>query len=311
MAPRVSVLIAEYNAGPFLAAAIDSVLAQTFTEFDLVVVDDASTDGSRGIVEGYRDSRVRLIVNDRNLGAGGARNRGLGAISSEYVVFLDGDDLCFPQRLARQVAYLDEHPDVAAVGAQARLIDIAGRTIGEVRRPVTELGIRWWRIFGSPLIHSSVMLRRAVVWDELGGYEEAFRFGEDFDLWYRMAKRYAIHNLPETLVAYRFDPHSSTSTARGGYAARKLPKILDNMREVLRWDDPPRQSVERWLENPGDAVDLIERCDARFTSLHGDNDEVATRTAQLLMRALRKAPSLRLWLKIWRRHHKTAFRATV
>jgi len=266
VAPRVSVLIAEYNAAPFLAAAIDSVLAQTFTEFELVVVDDASTDGSRGIVERYRDSRIRLIVNDRNLGAGGARNRGLAAISSEYVACLDGDDLCFPQRLARQIAYLDAHPEVAAVGAQARLIDIAGRNIGEVRRPVTELGIRWWRIFGSPLIHSSAMVRRAIVWDELGGYEEAFRFGEDFDLWYRMAKRHAIHNLPETLVAYRFDPHSITSTAREGYAARKLPKILDNMREVLRWDDPPRQSVERWLENASDAVDLIERCDARFTS---------------------------------------------
>jgi glycosyltransferase involved in cell wall biosynthesis len=146
VAPRVTVLIAEYNAGPFLAAAIDSVLAQTFSDFELMVVDDASTDGSRGIVEGYREPRVRLIVNDRNLGAGGARNRGLAAISSEYVAFLDGDDLCFPQRLARQVAYLDEHLEVAAVGAQARLIDIAGRTIGDVRRPVTELGIRWWRI---------------------------------------------------------------------------------------------------------------------------------------------------------------------
>ena len=310
--PRVSVLIATYNDAPFLGAAIDSVLAQTFTDFELVVVDDASTDGSREIVERYRDRRIRLVVNAENLGAGPARNRGLATIASECVAHLDGDDVCFPQRLARQVAYLDAHPECAVVGAQATLIDIAGRNKGEVRRPVTELGIRWWRVFGSPLIHSSAMVRRAIVWDELGGYEERFRFGEDFDLWYRLAKTHAIHNLPETLVAYRFDPRSITATERGGYAARKLPKILDNMREILQWDDAPRQPVECWLElsadNARDAVDLIERCDARFTSLYGDSDEIAERTAELFVRALRKAPSFRLMLKIWRRHRKTALR---
>lgn len=93
----------------------------------------------------------------------------MATIASEYVAHLDGDDLCLPQRLATEVAYLDAHPDAAVVGAQARLIDIKGKSIGHVKRPVTELCIRWWRVFGSPLIHSSAMYRRAIVWDELGG----------------------------------------------------------------------------------------------------------------------------------------------
>jgi glycosyltransferase involved in cell wall biosynthesis len=107
------------------------------------------------VVERYRDPRLRLLVNDKNLGVGASTNRGLATIGSEYVARLDGDGLSFPHRLAQQVAYLDDHPDVAAIGSQAVLIDVDGRRIGEFRRPTTELGIRWWRIFGSPVIQTS------------------------------------------------------------------------------------------------------------------------------------------------------------
>ncbi len=333
MAPRVTVLLATYNDEPFLGAAIDSVLAQTFSDFELLVVIDASTDRSHDIVESYRDPRVRLLVNETNVGLAASLNRGLAIIASDYVARLDGNDLSFPERLARQVAYLDAHPEVAVVGSQATLIDIAGRRVGKARRPATELGMRWHRIFGSPLIHSSVMFRRAIVWDALGGYDSRYRFGEDFELWNRLAKEHAMRNLPEALVAYRDDPGSMSGAARhparDGYLARKAPLVYENLREELRWDDVPRRWAERWVET-GDAlipqtaddvrdvVAMIESCAGRFASLHpraAANEEVIAHQAGMLARALVKAPvagrlfSLQLWTMIWRRHRTTAVRA--
>ncbi len=333
MAPRVTVLLATYNDEPFLGAAIDSVLAQTFSDFELLVVIDASTDRSRDIVESYRDAHVRLLVNETNIGLAASLNRGLAIIASDYVARLDGNDLCFPERLARQAAYLDAHPEVAVVGSQATLIDVAGRSIGKLRRPVTDLGMRWHRIFGSPLIHSSVMFRRTIVWDALGGYDGRFRFGEDFELWNRLAKEHAMRNLPEALVAYRDDPCSITGAERrperDGYLARKAPMVYGNLREELRWDDVPRRWAELWVET-GDAlipqtaedvrdvVAMIESCTDRFASLHPEaaaNEEVIAHQAGMLARALVKAPvagrpfSLQLWKMIWRRHRKTALRA--
>jgi|GEM_PF-605453 len=328
--PRVTVLIPTYHDAPFLGAAIDSILAQTFTDFELLVIDDASTDRSREIVEAYRDPRIRLIVNETNRGGAGARNRGLAAATGEYVAQLDGNDVAFPRRLAEQVAYLDAHPEVAVAGSQGTMIDVVGRTIGVYPRPITELGIRWSGIFQSPLIHSSVMWRRAILWDELGGYDERLRSVEDFELSVRAAKRYAIHNLPEPLVAHRDDPMSITGMprhpAREGHAVRKAALIIASIRETLQWTDVPPHSVDRWLAL-GDstlklttddlriAVDFLERCAALFASIHGTNDEVATHQAALLARALGRASSvsrlfsLRLWTKIWRRHRPTALRA--
>jgi len=329
---RVTVLLATYNDEPFLAAAIDSVLAQTFSDFELLVVNDASTDRSREIVESYGDPRVRLLVNETNLGLAASLNRGLEVIASEYVARLDGNDLCFPERLATQVAFLDAHPEVAVIGSQATLINIAGRRVGEVRRPVTELGMRWHRIFGTALVHSSVMFRRAIVWDALGGYDASFRFGEDFDLWDRLAKKHDIRNLGETLVAYRDDPFSLTGAAqhpaREGYFARKAPKVHENLRQELRWDDVPRRWAELWLETGNalipqtaedvrDVVAMIESSAGRFASLHPDaaaNEEVTAHQAGMLARSLVKAPvagrlfSLQLWKMIWRRQRKTALR---
>jgi glycosyltransferase involved in cell wall biosynthesis len=331
--PRVTVLLATYNDEPFLGAAIDSVLAQTFSDFELLVVIDACTDRSREIVESYRDPRVRLLVNETNLGLAASLNRGLATIASEYVARLDGNDLCFPNRLARQLAYLDAHPEVAVVGSQATLIDVAGRRVGDMRRPVTDLGMRWHSIFGSPLIHSSVMFRRAIVWDALGGYDGQYRVGEDFEMWNRLAKEHGICNLGETLVAYRDDPFSTTGAARhperAGYLARKALMVYENLRRELRWDDVPRRWGERWVETSDalvpqtaddvrDVVAMIESCAERFASLHPEaaaNEEVIIHQADMLAHVLVKAPvagrmfSLQLWKMIWRRHRKTALRA--
>lgn len=330
MTPRVTVLLVTHNDEAFVGAAIDSVLAQTFSGFELVVVDDASTDRSREVAASYRDPRIRLLANPANRGAGASRNAGLATIASEYVAELDGNDVAVPERLARQLAYLDAHPQVAVVGGQSVLVDVAGRRIGTFTRPTTDLGIRWCGIFQSPVIHSAVTYRRAIVWDGLGGYDERFHFGEDFDLWCRLARTHTIHNLPQALVAYRSDPGSLTGTsahpAREGYPARKAVQILDNLRDVLQVTGETRHAVDCWLalgdldsaqrgDEVREAVAFVERCAARFAALYGEDEQVAAHQAEMLVRALRKGRAadrlftLRLWMATRRRHPGTAWRA--
>jgi Glycosyl transferase family 2 len=328
--PRITVLIVTHDDEAFVGAAIESALAQTFSDFEIVVVDDASTDRSRDVAASYRDPRIRLLANPTNLGAGASRNAGLAAIASEYVAELDGNDVAFPERLARQFAYLETHPEVAVVGGQAELIDVAGRRIGSFTRPTTDLGIRWCGIFQSPVIHSAIMYRRAIVWNEFGGYEEKYLFGEDFDLWCRLSRAHTIRNLPATLVAYRSDPGSLTGRAahpaRAGYPARKARMILDNLRDVLRDDGATRQEVDSWLglgdlqldqrgEDIRQAIAFVERCAARFAAVYGEDEQVAAHQAEMLVLGLRKARpagrlfTLRLWLAICRRHPRTGRRA--
>ena len=325
--PRVTVLISTYNDERFLAAAIDSVLAQTYSDFEIVVVNDASTDRSGEIAAGYRDPRVRVIENSSNLGTGPSLNRGLAVIRSEYVAKLDADDICFPQRLARQVAFLDTHPDVAAVGSQATVIDARRRRVRRLESwyETTEWGMRWRRIFQNPLIHSAAMFRRAIVWDVLGGYEERYRFGEDFDLWDRLGRQYTICNLPDRLIGRRVYPGSlsaANNPARAGWLERKIPKIHANMREGLQWDDVPERWAKLWAEignhsiprTAGDVrelVDGIERCAARFAELYPEgaaDGEVMMNQAAMLARALGRQQSVALWRKVFQRHRPTALR---
>ena len=166
----------------------------------------------------------------------------------------------------------------------------------------------------------------------LRGYDESFRYGEDFDLWHRLAKGHGIHNLSETLVAYRDDPTSMTGAerhpARDHYFARKAPMVYENLRQELGWDEIPRRWADLWVEigdasiprtagDIRDVVSMIDSCASRFAALHPDagaNEEVIAYQAAMLARALRRAPvagrlfSLRLWKMIWRRHRKTALR---
>lgn len=328
MARRVTVVIASYNGARFLPAAIESVLAQSYADFELIVVDDASTDNSREVVQRYRDSRIRLIANESNAGVAATRNRGLAAASTEYVLMLDGDDICLPDRIVRQVRFLDEHPDVAVVGTQASTIDTKGRTIGRFWRPTSDAGIRWCGIFQSPVIQSSVAVRRDVVLRELGGYDERYRMGEDFDLWLRVAKKHRIANLVETLIAYRAHPLSASSVrghpSREGYAARKAVMVAERLREELPNEPVALQTIERWIAlgdtqqqsaaGIRDVVRMIENCGARFREIHGDDADVVKHEAVMLARALFPAVgasrllSLDVLTKIWRRDRATAIR---
>jgi hypothetical protein len=209
--PRVSVVMAAHNAAEFVGESIASVLAQTLTDFELVIVDDGSTDDTADIVRSFADPRVRLVSVAHKAGAAAARNLGMRSARAGLIAILDADDIAYPERLARQVAYLDDHPECCVLGTSFDRIDASGTLLTTVASPCDTTVIRYRLLTSNVIAHSSVMLRRD---DALaaGGYPEQFRNSQDYALWAAMAPLSAVAQLPEALIAYRQNPGGLSAT---------------------------------------------------------------------------------------------------
>jgi len=183
ISPQATVLMTVYNGLPFLPHAIESVLNQTFTDFEFLIIDDASTDGSLSCIRSYGDTRIRLIRNEHNLGQAVSLNKGLRSARGTYIVRLDQDDVCLSDRIEKQVAFLDGKAELGAVCSWEYSIDSHGRKIRNWRRELENYGafLGYLVIGKCPIWHPSVVLRRQVVVD-LGGYDESYAPAEDFDL---------------------------------------------------------------------------------------------------------------------------------
>ncbi len=212
--PKISVLMTVYNAGRFLEPAIESIVRQSFRDWEFLIVDDASSDGSPDVAESWaaRDHRIRVIRNSTNKGQTPCLNQGLWECRGEWVARQDADDLSSPDRLAEQMEYLRQNPEIILLGTQGFLIDADNRKIGLLDAPCGEAEIGWCAPFLNPFLHTSVMFRRAVA-EELGGYDEAFRIAQDYDLWARMMSVGPAENLSNRLVSYR---HAETSLSKSG-----------------------------------------------------------------------------------------------
>ena len=194
-----------YNGERFLDLAIESVLAQTFTDFEFLILDDGSTDRSRAIIESYarKDSRIRLISRE-NRGLIFSLNQLLAEAQAPLIARMDADDICKPHRFERQHAFLQDHPDYGVVGSAAEDIDENGNhyPAPDYVPPQTHEKVLATIERHPPLCHSSVMARRDVLLSA-GGYHQAFRHCEDYDLWLRIANRTRIGNIEEQLIRYR------------------------------------------------------------------------------------------------------------
>jgi len=204
--PIVSVVMPVYNNRRYLPEAIDSVLSQSLGELELIAIDDASTDGSWELLQQYaaRDPRVRPFRNEENLRIVGTRNRAFREADpgSRYFAVLDSDDVCHPDRLRLQVAFLDDHPDHAVVGGQTRIIDDQSRVTGQRTYPTDHAAIAAVITRYNPIAQPTAMIRRSAL-DEVGVYDEHYLRCQDYDLWLRMAARFKVANLPETTLDYR------------------------------------------------------------------------------------------------------------
>lgn len=202
--PDVTVLMPVYNGARFLRPAIDSILGQTYRDFEFVIVDDGSSDETPHILASYSDPRIRIVRHETNRGITAALNHGLELAAGALVARQDADDLSAAQRLAKQVDYLRRRRDVAIVGSLGHVIDERGHSLGTLDRCQEDLTLRWYQLWDNPFAHSSVMFRRDVVWDELHGYEREFGgYMEDHALWSRVLQRGRGANLPDRLFSYR------------------------------------------------------------------------------------------------------------
>lgn len=210
-----------FNSERFVAEAIESVLGQTFGELELIVIDDGSTDRSREIVSQFArlDSRVRLVANHSNLGVGRASNRAWRVARAPYIARLDSDDVALPDRLSKQVSFLDAHPEVAVVGGALIRIDERGAHGSISTFPTSERGIRATLQRHNCIAHSAALIRRSALHD-IGGY----RLNEagDFDLWLRLSERWPLANLAEPVVLYREHREQVTRTSYERQAAATL-----------------------------------------------------------------------------------------
>lgn len=210
--PKISVIMSVYNGEKYLREAIESILNQTFTDFEFIIVNDGSTDGSLEIIQSYDDKRIKIINNEKNIGLTKSLNKALKVARGEYIARQDADDVSLPNRFEKQIKYLEKHPEVALLGTSVYLIDEKGKIIGKrmaLAKPTFKELCK-----GNRFSHGSVMFEKAVI-TELGGYNELLRYVQDYELWLRIAKSYEIRNLTQVLYKWRF--HSK----RAGFMAKE------------------------------------------------------------------------------------------
>lgn len=245
MIPKVSVLMAVRNGGDYLDASLRSIAAQTFADWEMVVVDDASTDSTPQVLSAWarRDQRVRVFSNPVNAGQTPSLNRGLRECRGEWVARQDADDLSAPERIAAQMEFLRDNPAVLLLGTQGVLIDENDRKVGLLDVPASAPGIAWTSLFLNPFLHTSVVFRRDFVLGKFGGYDEAYRIAQDYDLWARMLNEVPSANLAARLVSYR---RSDASLSRAGHdlAFAESDRVADRQaRHLLGRELSPGESA--------------------------------------------------------------------
>jgi glycosyltransferase involved in cell wall biosynthesis len=241
MTPTVSVLMPVHNAERYLAEAVESILGQTFADFEFLIIDDGSTDRSRAILERYAAHDERIHLTSRpNTGYTVALNELLGLARGELVARMDADDVALPERLARQVEFLGAHAEVVCVGTAVHMIDAAGRFLRDVHPGMDHEEIQKRALAGDcPLNHPSVMMRRAAV-EAVGRYHPEFEPAEDLDLWLRLGEVGRLVNLPEVLMKYRQHVASFSEQYQRLQLERSAAAVLET---CLRRGIPPRDVV--------------------------------------------------------------------
>lgn len=214
--PKVSVLMPVYNAEKFLSEAIESILSQSFKDFEFLIINDGSTDHSEDIIFSYQDPRIRYIKNEINQGIVFSRNKGLQLALGEYIASMDADDICLPERLEKQVAYMDAHKNIAICGTSFIFSDGKKRRVqSESKTLITTLSL------GNCYGASTVMIRKDVLSRHSLGYNPEYSFGEDYELWLKIARHADLGGIPQILVQYRVHTvsitHSFTKAQRKSY----------------------------------------------------------------------------------------------
>lgn len=235
--PKLSIIIPSYNSAPYLEESINSVLKQFFVDFELIVIDDGSTDNTQAILKKYIDTRLHILSNNKNLGIVASLNRGIAQASGEYIIRFDADDVMLAGRLEKQSRFLDDNPNVVVVGSWAETINENGEHLGTYNYPPQDDAvIRKYILKHNPFIHPSTAIGREALL-KAGSYRQAFSHIEDYELWTRLLRLGQGANLPEHLIKYRLN--------QGGITKRKntTMRVKGLVVRVLAW---ARLSLNHW-----------------------------------------------------------------
>lgn len=236
-ASKVSVLMSVYNDAPYLREAVDSILNQTFTDFEFIVVDDASTDETPSILDSYTDSRIVRLHNTVNLGLTKSLNRGLSIAKGEYIVRQDANDISLPGRVAKQLSFMETKPQTVASSTDYIQFwqEVGQETY--VRMPQTDSQIREKVFYAHVLCHAGAMLKRSGL-QEIGGYNEAFELAQDRDLWLRLLEYSKLANLPEPLYKVRMVSGSITTAKRAKQRCFARQAVLNALERGVLQPEP-------------------------------------------------------------------------
>jgi len=205
---KLTVLLTVYNGGTYLGETIESVLNQTYKDFIFLILDNASTDGSREVVKSYDDPRIQLEALPENIGQAPALNKGLDMVTTEYVARIDADDICLPQRFEQQVEFLDKHPEVGICGGFVIIFE--GEREYRLSWPLKHEDIDARLLFESCMSHPLVMMRSRELNRHKLRYNETSGHSEDWELWQRAAKHMKLANIPEVFLRYRLHPNNES-----------------------------------------------------------------------------------------------------
>lgn len=266
----VSVIMPAYNAEKYIAAAIDSILAQSYGDFELIVINDCSQDRTEEIVLSYDDPRIVYLKNEENLGVAATLNKGLTVAKGEYIARMDADDISLPKRFEKQVAFLNANADVAVLGTNLETFNEAGPictgwSATEPEQMKVDL------LFACGLAHPSVMMRTCVI-RELGGYDENFNGLEDYELWCRVLEKHQITTLPDILLRYRIHSGQVTQNPSAHYLELLRKLKTRQLRHLGISTEIPKEFFACCEGRKPEAPEEIKALDAFFATIDEANE---------------------------------------
>lgn len=274
--PLVSVVMATYNSDRYLTEALNSIYTQTFRDYEFIIINDGSTDGTAQILyeAARRDSRLQINTFRQNQGTVASINQGLALSHGKYIARMDSDDICRPDRFEKQVHFMETHPEVGLLGSGITLIDPKGRELGKVTYPSSDYHIRWASLLSNPFAQPTMMIRQIILSQNNLQYRPR-QAAEDYDLWVRALRYTQGANLSDPLVRYRVHPASASS---------QLEELKNSWHTVTSYENI-RFNLPEFVISPEDHAILVSALDGFLKNMHRVKRPLAARLYLQLWRA--------------------------
>ncbi len=289
MTPKISVIMPVYNCVDYIGESVESILSQTFTDFELLIIDDHSTDGTYKYLQGLTDSRIRLIRKPQNTGYAKSLNIGLDMAKGEYIARMDGDDISLPERFAKQVFFMDNNPGVVVSGTAYKILG----TDTIIKMPLTYEEAKVVSIMQVPVAHPTVIMRRSVLNKYHLLYNEELEPAEDYDLWTRILEIGRIENLRDVLLLYRRHTAQESITKYNRLIEAAISIRYSQLTKLITFNDKPYDnlfaiSILTKQDMPVSAA-LINKIVLLLTDMYKSNSNEHIYEKKLLYNYLREA----------------------